>query len=156
MTNSSTWKSCRKLFKDLGILPLGTQYVLSLALFVDKNKEDFTINSDIHQHNTRSNINLHPPLARLTGYQKEAYFSGIKVYNCLPNRIKQLSGDGGKFKRALKKFLLAGSFYSIKEFLGWKTQSDLNDLYTWWLLNLLDWVFYLILYNLHTYLYCYF
>jgi hypothetical protein len=113
----------------LGVLPLGSQYVLSLALFVDKNKEDFTINSDIHQLNTRSNINLHPPLARLTGYQKGAYFSGIKVYNCLPDRIKKLSGDGGKFKRALKKFLLAGLFYSIEEFLGWKTQSDLNDLY---------------------------
>jgi hypothetical protein len=58
----------------------------------------------------------------LTRYQKGAYFSGIKFYNCLPDRIKQLSGDGGKFKQALKMFLLAGYFYSIEEFLG-KNQS---------------------------------
>jgi hypothetical protein len=53
----------------------------------------------------------------LTKYKKGAYFSGIKVYNCLPTRMKQLSGDANKFKVALKKFLLAGSYYSIEEFL---------------------------------------
>jgi hypothetical protein len=65
--------------------------------------DDFIINSDIHPHNTRSNTNLHPSLARLTKYKKGTYFSGIKVYNCLPARIKQLSGDVNKFKLALKK-----------------------------------------------------
>jgi hypothetical protein len=49
------------------------------------------------------------------------YFSGIKIYNCLPTRIKLLSGDVNKFKLALKIFLLAGSFYSIEEFLHWST-----------------------------------
>ena len=126
MTTSSNRTSCRGLFKELGILPLCSQYVLSLALFVVKNKDDFIINSDIHPYNTRSNTNLHPSLARLTKYQKGAYFSGIKV--CLPIRIKQLSGDVNKFKLALKKFLLAGSFYSIEEFLEWTTLRDQNAL----------------------------
>jgi len=139
MTNSSNRTSCRGLFKELGILPLCSQYILSLALFVAKNMDDLTINSDIHPHNTRFNTNLHPSLARLTKYQRGAYSSGIKVYNCLPIRIKQLSGDVNKFKPALKSFLSAGSFYCI-EFLEWTTLSDLNDLYSWWLLNWLDWV----------------
>jgi hypothetical protein len=43
--------------------------------------------------------------------------------------IKQLSGDVNKFKQALKKCLLAGSFYSIEEFLNWSTSSDLNAMY---------------------------
>ena len=128
MTSSSNRTSCRGLFKELGMLPLCSQYILSLALFVVKNKDDFIINSDIHPYNTRSNTNLHPSLARLTKYQKGAYFSGIKVYNCLPIRIKQLSGDVNKFKLALKKFLLAGSFYSIEEFLEWTTLRDQNAL----------------------------
>jgi hypothetical protein len=65
----------------------------------------------------------------LTKYKKGTYFSGIKVYNCLPTRIKQLSGAVNKFKLALKKFLSAGSFYSIEEFLDWTTLSDLNARY---------------------------
>jgi hypothetical protein len=130
MTNSSTRTSCRGLFKELGILPLCSQYILSLGLFVAKNREDFIINSDIHPHNTRFNTNLHPSLARLTKYQKGAYYSGTKIYNCLPTRIKQLSGDVNKFKLALKKFLSAGSFYSIEEFLQWSTLGDLNAMYS--------------------------
>jgi hypothetical protein len=50
MTNSSNRISCRGLFKELGILPLCSQYILSLALFVAKNMDDFIINSDIHPH----------------------------------------------------------------------------------------------------------
>jgi hypothetical protein len=56
-------------------------------------------------------------------------YSGIKIYNILPTGIKQLSGDVNKFKLALKKFILAGSFYSIEEFLNWSTSSDLNAMY---------------------------
>jgi len=129
MTNSSNKTSCRGLFKELGILPLCSQYILSLVLFVAKNREDFIINSDIHPYNTRFNTNLHPSSARLTKYQKGTYFSGIKIYNCLRTRIKQLSGDVNKFKLALKKFLSARSFYSIEEFLHWSTSDDLNAMY---------------------------
>jgi hypothetical protein len=44
MTNCSNRTSCRGLLKELGILPLCSQYILSLALFVARNREDFTIN----------------------------------------------------------------------------------------------------------------
>jgi hypothetical protein len=66
----------------------------------------------------------------LTKYQKEAYFSGIMVCNCLPTRIKQLSGDVNKFKLALKKFISVGSFYPIEELLELTTINDLNALYS--------------------------
>jgi len=58
MTNSSNKTSCRGLFKELVILPLCSQYILSLTLFVAKNREDFIINSDIHPYNTRFNTNF--------------------------------------------------------------------------------------------------
>jgi len=45
ITNASNRTSCRRLFKELGIFPLQSQYILSLALFVVKNIEIFTPNS---------------------------------------------------------------------------------------------------------------
>ena len=57
-TNSNYRTSCHGLFKDLGVLPLCSQYILSLALFVVKNMYDFKINSDIHPYNTQTNTNL--------------------------------------------------------------------------------------------------
>jgi hypothetical protein len=50
------------------------------------------------------------------------------VYRYL--KIKQLSGNINHFKKALKKFLLQGSFYTMEEFLDW---TSINDLYTLYL-----------------------
>ena len=50
--------TCHGLFKKLGILPLQSQYILSLALFVSKNMEIFTSNSDIYAKKTRNKCNI--------------------------------------------------------------------------------------------------
>jgi len=77
MTKSRSRDSCRQLFKWLEILPLHSQYIFSVLLFVVKNKDLLSINQEIHNINTRSNINLHLPVCNLTLFQKGAYFSGI-------------------------------------------------------------------------------
>jgi len=77
--------SCRALFKKLRILPLQSQYILSLLLFIVNNKNHFHVNSEIHGFNTRQNSNLHQPQANLSMYQKGAYYSGINVFNSLPS-----------------------------------------------------------------------
>jgi hypothetical protein len=56
----------------------------------------------------------------LTKVEKGMYHSGIKVFNCLPTRIKGLSGDVSKFKLVLKGFLLEGSFYTTQEYFDWE------------------------------------
>jgi len=106
ITNSHSSTSCRNLFKELSILPLQSQYILSLAVYVSKNIKDFTTNSDIHSINTRYKSNLYPPLLRLTKYQKGVYYTGIKIYNCLPPKIRELTSKIIQFKKVLKKFLL--------------------------------------------------
>jgi hypothetical protein len=53
MMGSSSRVSCRNRFKSLEILPLASQYILLLLLFVVKNKNLFIINSEIHSQNTR-------------------------------------------------------------------------------------------------------
>jgi hypothetical protein len=39
-------ESCRDLFKELGILPLRSQYIYPLMMFVIKTKEKFVTNKD--------------------------------------------------------------------------------------------------------------
>jgi len=116
MTNSRSRDSCRQLFKRLEILPLQSQYIFSILLFVVKNKDLYTNNHKIHNINTRSNINLHPPVCNFTVFQKGAYFSGIKLFNHLPLKIKSLSNEIKLFKPALKRFLNLHSFYSVEEY----------------------------------------
>jgi hypothetical protein len=75
ITNSSNKDSCRDLFKKLNILPLQSQYLLTLLMFVVKNKELFKMNSDVHNFNTRSSYDLHLPTANLTVFQKGVWYS---------------------------------------------------------------------------------
>ena len=96
-----------------------------LAVFVVKKIDDFII-SDIHSINTPHKSNLYAPLLRLTKYQRGVYYVGIKIYNYLPLKIKQLSSNINHYKEELK-ILLQGSFYTVEEFHDW---TSINDLYT--------------------------
>jgi len=51
--------SCWNLFQKLKILPLKSQYIFSLLLFVVNNKDQFTVNSATYNTNTRQSTNLH-------------------------------------------------------------------------------------------------
>ena len=126
MHNTLSWNnhsdliSCRSLFKKLQILPLTSQYMLSLLMFVVQNKNLFLTNNENHNLDTRQRNNLYLPQANLTIYQKDAYYSGIKIFNNLPLKIKNVAGNKKKkkIKIALKKFLHSYSFYTIEEYLN--------------------------------------
>jgi hypothetical protein len=118
------------LFKKLNILPLHSQYILSLLLFVVQNIEEFTSNSEVHSINTRHKSDLYPPSIKLTEYQKGVYYSGIKIFNHLPQN-KHLS-------------------WNVKIYISSKKVSfDGFILYTWWIFWLdfyeRSWYFYVIL-----------
>jgi len=49
--------ACREFFKILQILPLASQYLLSVALFMIHNKDLFKKNSEIHSFSTRVTLN---------------------------------------------------------------------------------------------------
>ena len=94
--------SCRELLKKLNILPLHSQYILSLLLFVVKNIKEFISNSILNSINTHHRSDLYAPSVKLTKYQKGVYYSGIKIFNHLPQIIKNLSWNVKKFKLAPK------------------------------------------------------
>jgi len=108
--------SFRQPFKELNILPVPSQYTLSVLLFLTKNEDQFMTNSQIHKITTRQTFDLYIPAANLTIYQKGVYYQGIKIYNHLPKTIKDLSDDKNKFQLALKRYLLHNSFYNLKEY----------------------------------------
>jgi hypothetical protein len=119
--------SCRPLFRQLNILPLYSQYIFSISMFVVKNMETFKSNSAIHGINTRQGPDFHFPSNKLVKLQKGVYYSGIKIFNNLPYGINNLLSDVIKFKLALKRFLLASSFYSLNEYYEWNTKGDLGS-----------------------------
>jgi hypothetical protein len=84
---------CTNLFKKLQILPLTSQYMLYLLMFVVKNKNIFSTSIENHNIDIRQRNNLYLPQANLTIYQKESYYSGIKIFNNLPSEIKNVTGN---------------------------------------------------------------
>ena len=113
------------MFKKLNILPLHSQYILSLLLFVVKNNEEFISNSEVHSTNIRNKSDLYAPSTKLTKYQKAVYYSGINIFSHLPQNIKNLYWNVKKFK--LVRFLLMGSFYTLDEYFDWISRSDLDS-----------------------------
>ena len=86
--NARNRESCCQLFKNLKMLPLKSQYIFSLLLFVAENSL-YESNSEIHNINTRFSSDLHTPTANLTTFQKGPFYFGIKVFNHIPTSIKR-------------------------------------------------------------------
>ena len=122
-TNSRMRDSCRELFKKLEILPLYSQYIFSISIFVTKNKHLLYTNNQIHSIHTRFKTNLHPPTANLTKFQKGVYHSAIKIFNNFPHNIKDLANDVVLFQNVLKRFLLINSFYYSEEYFNYQRYS---------------------------------
>jgi len=94
--------SCRELFKKLEILPLYSQYIISI--FVIKNKHLIYTNNQIHNIHARFKTNLHPPTANLTKFRKGVYYSGIKIFNNLPHNIKDIANEIVPFQNDVMVF----------------------------------------------------
>jgi hypothetical protein len=68
--NSSNNASCQQLFKELNILPIQSQHIFSILLFVTKIKDQFLSNSQVHQISIRQISDLYIPTANLVIYQR--------------------------------------------------------------------------------------
>jgi hypothetical protein len=79
------------LFKELDILPLQAQYILSISMFVIANKELFVFSSEVRNCSTRSTYDLHYPQTNLAQFRKGIYYMGAKIFNHLPTKIKSMS-----------------------------------------------------------------
>jgi hypothetical protein len=132
MMNVGNRVSWHELFKKLSILPLHSQYILSLLLFVVKNVDEFKSNFEVHSINTHHRSDLFPPATKLTKYHKGVYYSGITIFT----NLKVL-----KTYLECQKILISTKKVSCIGFI----------LYTWWIswLELCEWSWYsdIILHN---------
>ena len=92
----------------------------TLLIFVVNNRNLFLDNAELYTIKTRNSYNLHHPLSHLTKYQTAVHYAGIRIFNYLPTSIKSIVNETKEFKRALKRFLLNNSFYSMDEFFNYK------------------------------------
>jgi hypothetical protein len=59
----------------------------SLLLFVLNNRTLFQMNFEIHNIISGYGFNFHCPPVHLTTFKYVAYYTGIKIFNCLPTHI---------------------------------------------------------------------
>ena len=90
--------SCHQLFKNLKILPLKSQYIFFLLLFVAKSRDLYESNSEIRNINTRFSSDLHTPTANQTTSQKGPFYFGIRDFNHLPTSIKNTCNNTNLFR----------------------------------------------------------
>jgi hypothetical protein len=102
--------SCRKLFINLEILTLPSQYILSLLMFMIRNRSQFLVNSEIHHINSRQHANFHQPSVNVAKHQKEVYYLGVGVFSALHSDIKTEFNNPKKFKVVLQKFYMKNPF----------------------------------------------
>lgn len=104
--------SCKQLFRELGILTLTCIYIYQLLLYVKNNLTNFKpLNRGIY---TTRNQLLEVPSHRLTTTEHSPKLMGIKLYNKLPDSIKNLTLT--KFKQTVKNLLISKTFYSLEEY----------------------------------------
>ena len=65
-------------------------------MFVVKNRDCFVANKECHKINSRQIVNLHLFQVNLTKYRNGVYHSGVKIFNGLPAKLKEISDNPKK------------------------------------------------------------
>jgi hypothetical protein len=75
------------------------------------------LNSNIHTYNARRKMDIHIQSYKTDLYKRSEVNMGTKLYNKLPDYIKEV-GSYKTFRKELKSFLLRHNFYSVEEFVA--------------------------------------
>lgn len=108
---------CKGYFRSQNILTLPSLYIYACILHVRSNMEEYQKCSDINFYNTRQVNDIYIPPSRLTKTLKGPRIMSAKLYNQLPNRIKQIINIH-TFKREVKQMLLELALYTVDEFMN--------------------------------------
>ena len=109
--------SCREAFQYLKILTVASTYIYEVCFYVFKNRSIFMQNAVPHDHNTRHKSDLQPDPHITSLYQKSIQYNGCKLFNYLPQGIRE-SSSSYIFKRKLKNYLLERNCYTLNEFFS--------------------------------------
>lgn len=116
--NIEETESCKPHFQEMKILSLPSLYIFETCKFVRKYPEFYTKREDIQKKITLRHKNrLNLPTSRLKMHSDSAYVMSIKLYNKLPEPIRNID-KYNIFMNKLKTFLIDKSYYSVNEYLN--------------------------------------
>lgn len=105
---------CRPIFLKMKIMPLPTLYIYHSLIEIYHKKDTFSLNSDLHGHNTRAANCIHTKRFRLA--MSKANSLNLNIYNHLPAQVRDMSLV--KYKLCIKEFLLKHCFYNVEEYFN--------------------------------------
>lgn len=108
--------SCRIIFKNNNIMPFPALYIYQTLLYVRLNQELFIEKNYISPYETRNKTAPKTVKRNYNVYRNSVNYSGVLLYNSLPNALKSLNNHRS-FKKQLRKFILAEPIYCKDEFL---------------------------------------
>lgn len=108
--------SCKPHFIRLRLLTLPSIYLYEICHFVKGNTNLFQRNCDVtNDYRGRYPNKLVLPVISSTLYDHSSYPMAVRIFNKLPDEIKQLPLP--IFKNRLRNYLIDKGYYSVKEYL---------------------------------------
>ncbi|KAK9882196.1 hypothetical protein WA026_019708 [Henosepilachna vigintioctopunctata] len=107
--------SCKPVFMAHRILTLSSIYLYKCLVYVKENQTKFPCLTESHNYDTRNSNVLFVPEHDTARYEKSPSYQCIKLFNHLPNEIKNLRGV--RFKKIVKEVLLKKAYYNVGEYL---------------------------------------
>ena len=105
--------SCRPYFQSKKLLTFPSIFIYKALCFVKVNLQRFAVPQ--HEHCTRGRELLLPPRHATSLFEKSPNYCFAKIYNKLPNTIKQLTNLNA-FKMKTKELLIEKAYYSLQEY----------------------------------------
>ncbi|XP_048480395.1 uncharacterized protein LOC125489237 [Plutella xylostella] len=117
MMRAAPDEPARALFLQLGVLTAPCLYVLEVAKYVRQNLAHFTPLSTTARLQNRRKNDLTLNTARLAKTEKTVHIMGPKIYNKIPDDIRE-SQSYFSFNCKLKKYLSKKAYYSVDDYLN--------------------------------------
>lgn len=122
ITNLGYRDDVRGKFMELEILTFPSLYIYQCLVYVYNNRDSYKKQGDVHNHNTRTQLNIALDYNRIKSSDCGVNYYAPKFFNKIPICVKNLSEV--KYKQLIKKFLIKEAFYSLNEFFNFDINTD--------------------------------
>ena len=102
----------------ISTLPVPCVYIMETVYLIEVNNKGLKQNLDIHDYKTRHILDFQTQFCRTNTLKKSVNNLGMKLYNNLPNYLKNME-NLKLFKKQLKSLLLQQTYYSVNENLSY-------------------------------------
>ena len=109
-------ETCRNVFRSLGVMTFWAVYIYECLMFLFNNKKLFDLQLKNYGYSTRT-LNVNYPIHRLTLTKKCPHYMCLRLFNALPNKIKEIVSQK-LFRIEIKKILINLEPYTLLDFIN--------------------------------------